>query len=133
MQHKSGILIAPVAALRRILPPPSYWEQHQLQFVTGEEIRLDNYLSTLVDMGYEQANMVTTPGEFSRRGGIIDIYPVTEAYPIRIELFDNEVDSIRFFNAEDQRSLSQLEEVMIGPATEILLTQEDYKIGRAHV
>jgi len=129
MQHKSGILIAPVAALRRILPPPSYWEQHQLQFVTGEEIHLDNYLSTLVDMGYEHVNMVTTPGEFSRRGGIIDIYPVTEAYPIRIELFDNEVDSIRYFDAEDQRSLSQLKEVMIGPATEILLTQEDYMAG----
>src|SRR5699024_9050394 len=116
------ILIAPVAALRRILPPPSYWEQHQLQFVTGEEIRLDNYLSTLVDMGYEHANMVTTPGEFSRRGGIIDIYPVTENYSIRFELFYNVDDFIQFFNAEDQRSLSQLVEVMIGPETEILLT-----------
>src|SRR5699024_882067 len=126
MKKKSGILIAPVAALRRILPPPSYWEKHQLQFITGEEIHLDTYLSTLVDMGYDHATMVTAPGEFSRRGGIIDIYPVTEAYPIRIELFDNEVDSIRYFNADDQRSLSQLKEIMIGPATEILLTREDY-------
>lgn len=124
----SGILIAPVAALKRILPPKRYWSKYQLTFTEGEEIDINSYLGSLIDMGYEHASMVTAPGEFSRRGGIIDIYPVTEAYPIRIELFDDEVDSIRYFDADTQRSLERLQEVSVGPATELLLTNED--IGR---
>ncbi|MFZ3578491.1 transcription-repair coupling factor [Virgibacillus sp. DJP39] len=125
----SGILIAPVAALKRILPPKSYWEKYQLFFKLGEDIEIDTYLNSLVDMGYERQTMVTTPGEFSRRGGIIDIYPITEAHPIRIELFDEEVDSIRYFDAETQRSLDKKSEVVIGPATELLLTEEDLLSG----
>src|SRR5690606_22905011 len=80
-------------------------------------------------MGYEHASMVTTPGEFSRRGGIIDIYPITEAHPIRIEMFDDEVDSIRYFDADTQRSLDRLQTVAVGPATELLLTNEDILTG----
>lgn len=121
-----GILIAPIAALKRILPPQSYWESNQLQFSFGEEIDIDAYLLSLVDMGFERRKMVTTPGEFSRRGGIIDIYPVTEEYPIRIELFDNEVDSIRYFDAETQRSLEKLQNITVGPASELLLTKSDF-------
>ncbi|WP_249872210.1 transcription-repair coupling factor [Oceanobacillus saliphilus] len=124
-QKKSGILIAPVAALKRILPPQNYWSNYQLRFTNGEEIAIDSYLSSLIDMGYERASMVTTPGEFSQRGGIIDIYPITEEHPIRIELFDEEIDSIRYFDAETQRSLDKVNEVIIGPATELLLTNED--------
>ncbi|ASN03737.1 transcription-repair coupling factor [Virgibacillus necropolis] len=128
-KKKSGILIAPVTALKRILPPTSYWEKYQLHFRLGEDIDIDTYLNSLVDMGYERQTMVTTPGEFSRRGGIIDIYPITEAHPIRIELFDEEVDSIRYFDAETQRSLDKKKEVTIGPATELLLTEEDLLSG----
>ncbi|MFD1362576.1 transcription-repair coupling factor [Lentibacillus salinarum] len=124
-QKKSGILIAPVAALKRMLPPTDYWRNYQLAFTTGEEIDLDTYLSSLVDMGYERVSMVTAPGEFSRRGGIIDIYPVTETHPVRIELFDDEIDSIRLFDAESQRSLDKQSSITIGPATEMLLTEED--------
>lgn len=124
-KNKSGILIAPVAALKRILPPPNYWNKYQLTFTLGEEIDIERYLTSLIDMGYERASMVTTPGEFSKRGGIIDIYPLTEESPIRIELFDEEIDSIRFFDAETQRSLSKLNEITIKPASELLLTDED--------
>ncbi|MEN2766719.1 transcription-repair coupling factor [Ornithinibacillus xuwenensis] len=125
----SGILIAPVAALKRILPPKGYWSKYQLIFAEGEEITIDTYLKSLVDMGYEHASMVTSPGEFSRRGGIIDIYPVTEAHPVRIELFDDEVDSIRYFDADTQRSLDRLEHISVGPATELLLSDEDILTG----
>lgn len=127
--QESGILIAPVAALKRLLPPIHYWSKYQLIFSEGEEIEIDSYLSSLIDMGYEHASMVTTPGEFSRRGGIIDIYPITEAHPIRIEMFDDEVDSIRYFDADTQRSLDRLQTVAVGPATELLLTNEDILTG----
>ncbi|GAA0609068.1 transcription-repair coupling factor [Virgibacillus siamensis] len=124
-QKKQGILIAPVAALKRILPPTSYWGNYQLDFTYGEEIQLGDYLASLVDMGYERTEMVSAPGEFSRRGGIIDIYPVTETHPVRIELFGEEIDSIRFFDVESQRSLDKQTKVSVGPADELLLTEED--------
>ncbi|GGA70926.1 transcription-repair coupling factor [Ornithinibacillus halotolerans] len=127
--QKNGVLIAPVAALKRILPPQHYWEKYQLFFQEGTDIEIDSYLNSLIDMGFEHASMVTAPGEFSRRGGIIDIYPVTEPHPIRIELFDTEVDSIRYFDADTQRSLDRLHKVSVGPATELLLTNEDILRG----
>ncbi|WP_226038370.1 transcription-repair coupling factor [Aquibacillus saliphilus] len=128
-QSNKGILVAPVAALKRILPPSSYWEKYQLNFKVEQEIDIDKYLNFLIDMGYERVEMVSTPGEFSLRGGIIDIYPVTETNPIRIELFDTEVDSIRYFDSESQRSLEKVKQITIGPATELLLTSNDLLRG----
>ena len=129
LKNDYAILIAPVAALKRMLPPLSYWEKYQLTFTYGDTINLSSYLTALVDMGYERTEMVTTPGEFSVRGGIIDIYPITEKYPVRIELFDDEVDSIRYFHADTQRSIEKKEEIVIEPATELLVTEEDMIAG----
>lgn len=125
LQNDKGILIAPIAALKRILPPVHYWETYQVPFIEGESIQIDQSLNLLVEMGYERVEMVTTPAEFSMRGGIIDIYPPTEKRPIRIELFDDEIDSIRYFDADTQRSLDGLTNCTIGPAQELLLTKED--------
>ena len=129
LQSETGILIAPVAALKRMLPPVSYWQSYQLPFIEGEQIFIETYLSHLVEMGYERVDMVTAPSEFSMRGGIIDIYPPTEKHPIRIELFDDEIDSVRYFNADTQRSLDKLKNCVVGPATELLLTKEDMLRG----
>ncbi|WP_075038296.1 transcription-repair coupling factor [Halobacillus dabanensis] len=130
LSQDTGVLIAPVAALKRMMPPKTYWEHNQLPFRVGEEINLDDYLKRLINMGYNRTEMVATPGEFSVRGGIIDVYPLTSEFPYRIELFDTEVDSIRTFDSETQRSHKKLDEVLIGPATELLLTEEDF--ARAH-
>ncbi|WP_101847136.1 transcription-repair coupling factor [Halobacillus sp. Marseille-P3879] len=126
LTQKSGILIAPVAALKRIMPPKYYWEHNMLPFRVGEDIDLDDYLKHFIQMGYERTEMVASPGEFSLRGGIIDIYPLTSEYPYRIELFDTEVDSIRTFDSETQRSKDKYDSAHIGPATEMLLTEEDF-------
>ena len=123
-QHQ-GIYIVPVAGLRKILPPPSMWATNQIRFQMGEDIDLDEVLNQLVQMGYQRTGMVSTPGEFSLRGGIVDIFPLTSQNPVRIELFDTEIDSIRIFSAEDQRSIDKLNEMEIGPATEVLLKYEN--------
>ena len=127
--QKSGILIAPIAGLRRILPPKEIWQNSLISLKVGEELDLDAFLLTLVKMGYERASMVSTPGEFSIRGGIIDIYPLTEERPLRLELFDTEIDSIRYFDIEDQRSLQTVSKISIGPATEVILFDEHYAKG----
>jgi len=125
-KSKQGIVIVPIAGLKKIIPPKSLWKQFQLSLTVGEDINIDQLLITFIKMGYVRAEMVTTPGEFSVRGGIIDIYPLTEADPLRIELFDTEIDSIRYFSLDDQRSKEKIKTILIGPATEILLEDEDY-------
>ncbi len=122
--HK-GIYIVPMAGIRKLLPPKKEWEMFQITLTVGEDINVSSLLTSLVQTGYTRADMVSAPGEFSVRGGIIDIYPLTSTDPVRIELFDTEVDSIRTFSAEDQRSIDKLQTVLIPPATELVLTSQD--------
>ena len=80
-------------------------------------------------MGYEKVAQVEGSGQFSVRGGIIDIFPLTEEVPYRIELWGDEVDSIRTFDPESQRSIEQVDEAVIYPATEMALTPEQIQDG----
>ncbi|MFB6469331.1 transcription-repair coupling factor [Cytobacillus sp. Hz8] len=123
---KSGVIIIPMAGLRKLLPPVSLWKNYQLTMNVGDEVEPDDLLLKLVKMGYERVELVSSPGEFSVRGGIIDMYPLTEQDPIRIELFDTEIESIRTFSIDDQRSKEKIKQLNIGPATEALFEEEDY-------
>ncbi|KAA6443759.1 transcription-repair coupling factor [Bacillus swezeyi] len=122
---EAPIVVAPAAAVRRMLPPAEVWKESQIQIETGREIDPEKLIQTLVQIGYERTDMVAAPGEFSIRGGIIDVYSLTEDNPIRIELFDTEIDSIRIFNTDDQRSLETRDKVEIGPAKELIVREED--------
>lgn len=119
-----AIYVIPVAGMRKVMTPAKQWESYFLDAVVGEEIEVESWLQQLVIMGYTRSQMVTTPGEFALRGGILDIYPPYADSPIRIELFDTEIDSIREFSADDQRSIQKLQSFRILPATELLLTTE---------
>ncbi len=132
-QANTGIVITPIAGLRRLLPPQEIWQQCQLSFKVGGEIEVEQTLKKLVQAGFQRSEMVSTPGQFSLRGGIIDIYPLTEEMPLRIELFDTEVDSIRFFDVDTQRSQKQLNEITIGPAQEVILDEEHFKRGASQL
>lgn len=125
LRRDDGILIVPIAALKRIVPPKDYWKTYRLSFSVGDQIDLDKHIEMLFDMGYDRVDMVTAPAEFSIRGGIIDVYPVTKKNPLRIELFDDEIDSIRYFDADSQRSLENETDITIGPARELLVSEED--------
>ncbi len=123
-----GVVIAPLAGVRRLLPPVSLWKKYQLGLEIGMDIGdIDTLVKKLNVMGFKRVDMITAPGEMSVRGGIIDVYPLTEEDPIRIELFDTEIDSIRTFQADTQRSKEERQSVMIGPAYEILLEDEHYE------
>lgn len=123
---KKGVFIVPMAGLRKILPPQDEWEKYQMYLKVGAELELDKEILKLVQMGYSRVDMVNTPGDFSVRGGIIDLYPLTEENPVRIELFDAEIDSIRTFSIDDQRSIEKRDFVTIGPAIEMPITSEMY-------
>lgn len=128
VRGERGVYVIPVAGLRKMMTPRHIWETYYLQVKLGEEIEVEQWLQQLVIMGYARSQMVTSPGEFALRGGILDIYPPYLEAPIRIELFDTEVDSIRTFSADDQRSIDKLEHVRILPATELLLSVEQCQV-----
>ena len=89
-----------------------------IHYESDSPIDLDDLKDSLVALGYERVGQVEMPGQFSVRGGIIDIYSLTEENPWRIELWGDEIDSIRSFDAESQRSLENLDEITIYPAVE---------------
>ncbi|MGO4890188.1 transcription-repair coupling factor [Anaerobacillus sp. MEB173] len=132
-EHSTGIVIVPMAGIRRLLPPKEVWKQSQCLFKVDEDIHVENVLKKLVSIGFHRVEMVSSPGEFSLRGGILDIYPLTEEMPLRIELFDTVVDSIRYFNVDDQRSQQQVNQIVIGPAQEVILYDEHYKNAAARL
>lgn len=103
------------------LMPPSVYNRYTLMFTTGEELNLDDVTDKLICMGYERCAQVECPGQFAVRGGILDVYTLTDENPYRIELWDTEIDSIRSFDAESQRSVENLDAIMIFPATELIV------------
>lgn len=125
VNQERGIYIIPAAGMRSILSSPEKWLGYELNTSIGQDVDITIWLDKLVEMGYTRSEMVTTPGEFAMRGGILDIYPPYAQDPIRIELFDTEVDSIRTFSADNQRSIEKLNKIKIFPAAELLLTKEE--------
>ena len=104
-----------------------------LTFEEGGIVDLAQLKKQLVLLGYENMGQVQAPGEFGVRGGIIDIFPLTDETPVRIELWDDEIDSIRSFDVESQRSIERLQKVTIYPATEYVLTQAEIDDGIAAI
>lgn len=131
LTNKPGIVVVPVAGLRRFLPDKKEWKQSQLDWSIGSEIEIENLAQKLVLMGYERQPLVGKPGEFSIRGSIIDVYPLNSEYPVRAELFDVEIDSLRYFEADTQRSLSPIDSVTISPTTDLIFSQENLSSGEA--
>ncbi len=104
----------------------------QVLHITMESIiELDAMKMKLAKLGYERTGQVEAKGQFAVRGGILDIFPLTEECPIRIELWDDEIDSIRSFDAESQRSIENLEEVYIYPAEELMAKGSEKGVGFA--
>ncbi|MFT8872653.1 MAG: transcription-repair coupling factor [Sporolactobacillus sp.] len=129
-EGKRCLIVAPMAGMKRLIAPPQRWKQGLLRLRTGQTIDLDHLVRQLSAMGYIRESMITGPGQFSLRGGILDVFPLTEPEPLRIELFDDEVDSIRLFDSETQRSLQSLQDSpLIGPSSELLLDEQDYARG----
>ncbi|WP_029379210.1 transcription-repair coupling factor [Staphylococcus xylosus] len=122
-QEKRGLFIVPLNGLKKWLTPVEMWKSHQLTLSVGDDIDIDDFLNKLVNMGYRRESVVSHIGEFSLRGGIIDIYPLIGS-PVRIELFDTEVDSIRDFDVETQRSQENVEEVNITTASDYIITED---------
>lgn len=117
-----GAAIICAGALLNKMAPKRIFTSNNISLELGGIIDPEELSDRLIKLGYTRTNLVELPGEFARRGDIVDIFFPNKAEPIRISFFDDEVDRISTFNIEDQRSTDNLRAVKIGPAREILLT-----------
>jgi len=118
---EATIVVAPAAALLAPLIPPHALELGTLSLKVGEQRDLDGLAAHLADSGFERVSRVDGIGQFSLRGGILDVYPVDADEPLRFEFFGDEIESIRRFDPTTQRSRSTCEQAVILPAREVLL------------
>ena len=125
-QNEKGLFIVPLNGLKKWQTPIDIWQAHQIHLHIGQDIDVAHLLQQFVNMGYRRESVVSHIGEFSVRGGIIDIYPLI-GEPVRIELFDTEVDSIRDFDIETQRSNNNLDGVSITSASDYVITDDVIK------
>lgn len=117
----SCIIVTTIAAMVQPITAKESFVRSLATFSIGDEISLEEYAQTLIYLGYERVDMVERKGQFSIRGGILDIYSLNYQDPFRIELFDTEVDSIRTFDIATQRSIDKLNTVTIGPAIDFII------------
>ena len=103
--------------------------QTVVRIASEQELIPEQFAKRLVEMGYERTAMVELPGQFSVRGDILDIYPLTEECPYRVTLWGDEIETIRSFDADSQRSIEEVRELAIYPAAEICLTEERLSRG----
>ncbi len=125
-ESKSGIVVTSLTGMRVLLPSPKAYEQGEFQFEVGQEYDLDDLVRRLTNVGYEKVSQVSNPGEFSRRGDILDIFEISQAQPYRLEFFGDEIDGIRYFDSESQKSLEQVEHVLVAPADDVILAPADF-------
>ncbi len=119
-----GILIVPVATLMQRLPPRQFLEGHALVVEIGQRMNLESTRQQLERNGYQCVSQVLAHGEFAVRGSLLDIFPMGSQVPYRIDLFDDEVDSIRTFDPESQRSQDKITWIRMLPAREFPLNEE---------
>jgi len=113
-----GVLIVPVATLMQRLAPRSFLHQHSLMMTRGERLDREQLRARLQAVGYNYVSQVMTHGEYTVRGSIIDLYPMGSRVPYRIDLFDDEIETIRSFDPEQQTSLAEVNEIRLLPARE---------------
>ena len=129
-KSQKGILVCNLAASRLLLPDPTFFDASVLTFEIGQECEQRELNNQLLSLGYKKVTQVQSQGEFSIRGDILDIFETSQISPFRIEFFGDEIDGIRKFDTESQLSKESLSQVQIFPASDVLLTEEDYLRGQ---
>ncbi|MFP4228170.1 MAG: transcription-repair coupling factor [Salinivenus sp.] len=113
-----GLLVTSVPAVGELVPPPEAVQRETLTVKTGEEISLEALADRLVEQDFSPVEFVEEPGEFARRGGILDVFPYAGTYPVRIDFFGDEIDGLREFDPQTQRSVSRLTTARLVPNLE---------------
>jgi transcription-repair coupling factor (superfamily II helicase) len=124
---KHGILLTTTESLLQRLPPIDYVLAHSFTLKSGSTVQIEKLRLQLQDVGYYHVNQVLSQGEFAIRGGLIDIFPMGTTRPFRLDLFDDEIESIRYFDPETQKSTNTTNSINLLPAREVPLTETGIK------
>jgi transcription-repair coupling factor (superfamily II helicase) len=127
---RSGILLVAAETLLQRLPPRQFIDSRSFEVVRGQRFALEEVRTRLAASGYAAVSQVAAPGEFALRGSLFDVYPMGSATPLRIDLFDDEIETIRRFDPETQRSLEKIERITLLPARELPLDEESVRAFR---
>ncbi len=122
-QNQCDVVIVPIATALLRLPPVSYFAGHTFMLAKNQKLDLEALRHQCAQAGYHHVSQVISPGEFSVRGGLIDLFPMGSVFPYRIDLFDDEIESIRTFDVDTQRSLYPVPEIRLLPAREFPLDE----------
>lgn len=133
MDRKAAVVVTTPAALRQRVLSRTMLDSSSLYFLPGEESNRDEFLAKLVILGYLNVPLVEDRGTFAVRGGIVDIFPPGFEQPVRIEFFGDFVETIRAFDPLSQRSLAPLEELLLLPSREMLLTEDVLKAATPRI
>jgi len=126
-QNRRGVLLTTAENLGQKLPPVDYVLGHSFYIQEGERIDLDELRERLSSANYVSVSQVLSPGEFAVRGGLIDIFPSGAESPFRLDLFDDEVESIRLFDPDTQRSSGKTRKIELLPAREFPMNEDGIK------
>ncbi len=121
---KRGILLVPIATIMHRLAPREFLESNTLFLKTGDIFDLEQWRTKLEKAGYRYVSQVMEHGEFAVRGAIIDLYPMGSKHPYRIDLFDDEIDTLRIFDPETQRSIDTIDSLELLPAREFPVNED---------
>ena len=125
-----GILLLSADSLLTRLPPVSYVQARSFELKTGAALAIEPLRLQLAAAGYASVSQVTSPGEFALRGSLFDVFPMGSEVPVRVDLLDDRIDSIRRFDPDTQRSLDAIEQLRMLPARELPLDVESVKAFR---
>ena len=125
---KSGIVITTLETLSQRLCPKNYIEIYSLHLKTKQNLEIKSFSESLIKIGYRRVTTVMEQGEFCIKGALIDLYPMGTKNPYRIDLFDNEIDSIRSFDTSSQRSIEIIKEIKLLPAREFATDSDSISI-----
>ncbi len=129
---QSGVILVQSVNLMQRLPPLDYVAAHAFSVSVGDKINLEITKKRLINANYHAVSQVISPGEFAVRGGLIDVFPMGSDSPFRLDLFDDEVDSIRLFEAETQITIRETASVEMLPAREFPMNEEGILKFRAN-
>ena len=124
IENNDSIIITTIDGLMDKLIPVEIIEENVIMISSQDSLDLEEVKSKLVNMAYERVSQVQGPGQFAMRGEILDIFPVTEESPVRIDLWGDEIDSIKYFDVESQRSIENIEDITIYPACEYIMDRD---------
>lgn len=126
--QRRGLLVVPISTLMQRLPPAAFVVSHALDLKLGQRLELHAFRRQLEEAGYRAVDTVYEQGEFTIRGGLLDLFPMGSEQPLRLELFDDEIESLRFFNTETQRTEQKTEAISLLPTHEFVLTKDALNI-----